>query len=265
MSETKVIRGDCLEQLRLLPSDSVDCVITSPPYNLKGIRGGTDLSKLENRKKMWKQVTVNYDVCDDNLPEDEYQQWQVNILNECHRVIKPTGSVFYNHKIRKWKMESHHPFTFIQRSQLKFYQEIVWDRQITMAMSPRQLFPMTERIFWLVKDKPKVYKKAVEPQYRKDIWSIYPCKRNQHQSMDWRRVDHPAPFPALIPEICIALTTLPGDTVLDPFAGCGTTLVAAQQLGRNSIGIEISEKYCQLIEQRLNEKSKTSTGQGEQE
>lgn len=247
---TTIINDDCLKALKTIPDNSIDCIITSPPYNLTGLRDGKN---FDSGIRSWKKNHIEYENFDDNLPEPIYQQQQIEILNECYRVIKPTGSIFYNHKIRRWKNTSHHPQQWLQHIDAKFYQEIVWDRQITPALSNRMLFATTERIWWFVKDKPNVYKSAVDNDFRGEIWKIYPTKRNQHKSMDWRRPDHPAPFPIQIPINCINLTTKPGDVVLDPYAGSGQTLLAAKQLGRNGIGIELSKEYCEQIEQRLQE------------
>jgi site-specific DNA-methyltransferase (adenine-specific) len=73
------------------------------------------------------------------------------------------------------------------------------------------------------------------------VWNLRPADR----------VGHPAPFPVEVARRCIRLSTWPGETVLDPFAGSGTTLLAARQLGRRAIGIEASERYCHLAVERL--------------
>jgi site-specific DNA-methyltransferase (adenine-specific) len=77
------------------------------------------------------------------------------------------------------------------------------------------------------------------------VWRVPPA----------RRVGHPAPFPVEVARRCIRLSTWPGETVLDPFAGTGTTLVAARQLGRRAIGIERSERYCEMAVARLAQRS----------
>jgi site-specific DNA-methyltransferase (adenine-specific) len=77
------------------------------------------------------------------------------------------------------------------------------------------------------------------------VWNVRPADRN----------GHPAPFPIELARRCIRLSTWPGETVLDPFAGSGTTLLAARQLGRRAIGIERSERYCELAVTRLAERA----------
>jgi modification methylase len=156
-------------------------------------------------------------------------------------MIRPTGSIFYQHKIRNWARKGSHPWEWLIKTQAQFYQEIVWHRKSTMAMDPRYLFNTTERIYWLCKQKPNVYKQQVTEQYRTDVWVI-PPERQQ---------GHPAPFPEQLAENCILLTTQTGDSVYDPFAGSGTTLVVAQRLGRHSTGTEIDPVYCDLAQNRL--------------
>lgn len=231
MSEQLVIQGDCLEQLKLLPSDSVDCVVTSPPYNLS--------ANKVRIKWNGKYQSDAIDYSNDEMDEVEYQQWQVDVLNECFRVIKPTGSVFYNHKIRK----GIHPWEITSKSKLKFHQQIVWDRCGSHFPAVHSLGQSTELIYWLVKQKPAVYKPK-ELIWRCEVWRQMPVQGK-------KRPNHPAPFPIEIPTNCILLTTKPGDLVLDCFAGSGTTLVAAKLLNRNAVGIEVSKKYCKVIEERL--------------
>jgi len=79
------------------------------------------------------------------------------------------------------------------------------------------------------------------PELCSTVWTIAPESRGAH----------PAPFPTEVPRRCIRLSTWPGETVLDPFAGSGTTLTAARDLGRRAVGIERSERYCELAARRL--------------
>ena len=130
---------------------------------------------------------------------------------------------------------------WISQSQAQFYQEIVWHRKNTPAIDARYLFNTTERIYWLCKDKPNVYKNQVPKDYRSDVWTVLADKNNQH----------PAPFPVEIAENCILLTTQPGEMVYDPYTGSGTTLLAAEQNGRNSMGTEIDPAYIAMAHQRL--------------
>ena len=229
---------DCLEWMQSQADDSIDTILFSPPYNKKGLRGG-----VKTCENIWKGSNIDYATYDDNLTELDYQAWQIKIVNECHRIIKPTGSIFYQHKIRNWDRKGSHPMEWLSKSEAQFYQEIVWHRKSTMAMDERYLFNTTERIYWFCKQKPNVYKQQVDLDYRSDVWAITPERQN----------GHPAPFPEQLAENCILLTTQPGDTIYDPFAGSGTTLAVSERLGRRSIGTEIDPAYIALAHKRLNQ------------
>ena len=234
----KLYQQDCLDWLSQQADNTVDTILFSPPYNKKGIRNG-----VKTCENIWRGSNIDYATYDDNMPEADYQAWQINIMNECYSVIKPIGSIFYQHKIRNWDRKGSHPMEWLSKTSAQFYQEIVWHRKSTMAMDERYLFNTTERVYWFCKAKPTVYKQQVDQAYRSDVWAITPE----------RQQGHPAPFPEQLVENCIQLTTQPGDIVYDPFAGSGTTLVVAERLGRNSVGTEIDPAYIALAHTRLNQ------------
>lgn len=238
MPLTELHNQDCLTWMRQQPDNIFDTIIFSPPYNKKGLRGG-----VKTCENIWQGSNIDYSAYNDNLPEKQYQQWQQDIVNECHRLIKPTGSIFYQHKIRNWARKGSHPMQWLSNTAAQFYQEIVWHRKSTLAMDERYLFNTTERIYWFCKDKPNVYKQQLPEAYRSDVWPITPERQR----------GHPAPFPELLVELCLLLSTQEGDCVFDPFAGSGTTLAVAQAMNRNSVGCEIDPQYIKLAEDRLNQ------------
>jgi modification methylase len=206
----------------MLEDNSIDTIITSPPYNKYG------LSKFGHRK-------IDYDVYSDDMKEEDYQQWQINIMNECHRVLKPGGSMFYNHKNRRVNCKEHTPHDWITKSNLNLYQTIIWNRNQSPSIFNTFLLPTYEYIFWFTKERksPRVYRNRLDSI--KDIWNITPS----------RSKIHPATFPEKLVENCVLLTTDEGDVVLDIFSGVGTTCNVSKRLGRDYIGFEISEKYIQ--------------------
>ncbi len=234
MINNQFIHGDSLTILKNLADDSVDCGVTSPPYN-----------KQEN-KKGWLVKNVIYENAGDKLPEAEYQINQINILNELYRIIKPGGSFFYNHKIR-WEIgELIHPIRWISQTNWTIRQEIIWDRIIAANIRGWRFWQIDERIYWLYKpinDKKIGIELASKHAKLTSIWRFAPEGKN----------DHPAPFPLRLPVRAIASTLQSQNSmVIDPYCGSGTTLIAAKLLGHNFIGIDSSKQYLQNAENRVN-------------
>jgi modification methylase len=230
--------GDCLEVMRTIETDSVDCIVTSPPYNKKGLIG-----KVNPGNQVWKKFNIDYESYGDDLSEKDYHIWMIEVLNEMKRIIKPTGSIFFNHKLRRHKNKLHLPTDFISKSDLNVYQLIVWNRLSSPNIRKDVLLPCTEHIYWLTKGKPNVFKDNLDKKFQSEVWEI---------NAD-RNTKHPAPFPKQLVENCILLTTEKDNLVLDPFLGSGTSAIVSKKLGRNFIGIEIDEKYLELSKSELND------------
>jgi site-specific DNA-methyltransferase (adenine-specific) len=232
----KIYLMDVLDGLKQLSDNSIDAVVTSPPYNKLGLSKGK-----KQQGNNWDGY-IKYENFDDNMPEKEYQQWQVNILNEIKRVLKPNGSLFYNHKNRRYNRREYSPYEWISKSDLNLFQTIIWNRKFDVNNNSNFFQPVYELIFWLNKDNsksPTFYKKQLKEQ--KSIWSVVP-KTN---------LPHPAPFPEELVEQCILAITKESDVVLDPFMGIGTTAVVCKRLNRQYIGFDISEEYVKLAEENV--------------
>jgi site-specific DNA-methyltransferase (adenine-specific) len=229
----KLILGDCLEVMKDIPDNSVDCIITSPPYNKHSANrkcGKTD---------SWQRANIDYGDFKDDLPEEEYQKQQKNLMREMVRVLKPNGSIFYNHKVRIVKHRAIIPTEWL--SEFNIRQVLIWDRTSTPQLAPIRWFPITEYIYWITKGQvqPKFYKRS---KHQHEIIRITPKPMKEH----------PAPFPEELVETLMLNTTDENDIVLDPYMGSGTTGVACKNLNRNFIGIEISEEYLKIAEERIN-------------
>jgi DNA modification methylase len=228
--ETNIIKcADALTELQKLPDESINTVITSPPYNKKGIQQG----KTQTSNQIWQKHNIDYNTYHDNMPEHEYQQWMINTINELHRIITKDGSIFFNHKPRRHKNRAHLPTEFIHQTNANIYQLIIWNRKNSPNIRKDHLLPTTEHIYWLTKNKPRTYRQNIHPSYLTEVWDITP----PHQT------SHPAPFPPQLVENCILLTTQPNDIILDPFNGSGTTTTTAKRLGRQYIGYDIDPTY----------------------
>ena len=230
---------DVLEGLRQLDDESIDLIITSPPYNKAGLNG-------KQKVKKW-VGTIDYggDFEIDNKPEHEYQKWQIEILNECYRVLKKDGSMFYNHKNRiiKGKGEISNPYSWIIKSLFRVRQEIIWDRGSTNDVNRRRYLPTTEKIFWLTKsDKPK-FDRKIDTPFKKEVWQ-FPFKTN---------TEHPAPFPIDMPDNIIHCIQSDNEklVILDPFMGSGTVGMSAVKHKCDYIGFELLPEYVEMSEKNI--------------
>jgi len=249
----KIICDDSLTVLKKLPDNCVDLVFTSPPYNFD----------------------MGYDQHDDNYNWDEYFTMLFDIFKECVRVIKYGGRIVIN--IQPFFSEyipSHH---FVS----KFFLDegLIWKSEILWEKNHRNC-AYTAWGSW----------KSPSGPYFKYTWEFLEvfCKGNlKHEGSSdmiditgnefktwvdakWsiapernmKDYEHPAMFPPELAYRVLKLFSYQGDVILDPFNGAGTTTLVAKETGRNFIGIDISEKYCEISENRLkNEKIKDFSGE----
>lgn len=236
----KIYCIDVLEGLKQLEDNSIDLIITSPPYNKCGLNG------KQKGKKWVGTIDYNGDINVDNMNEDDYQSWQLLFLQECYRVLKDNGSMFYNHKnrIHKGSGEIVTPYEWLLKSTFKIRQEIIWDRGSTNLVNTCRYLPTTEKIFWLTKSNQPNFYRSMDTKMKKEVWSFSFEKGTKH----------PAPFPIELPNNVI--DCIPNDKdkpiiVLDPFMGSGTVAVSAIQHGCNYIGFEKFQQYVDMANERI--------------
>jgi len=234
----KTLHGDCLEVMKQMPDESVDLVVTSPPYNLKNSTGN---GMKDGRGGKWSSAALlnGYEDHTDNMPHDEYAAWQHACLQQMYRLIRHDGAIFYNHK---WRVQGG---LLQDRSDiikdLPLRQIIIWKRKGGINFNRGYFLPTYEVIYMIAKPDFKLTPKA---NAYGDIWEFNQEMKNPH----------PAPFPVKLIERIIGSTT--AEVVLDPFMGSGTTGIAALNLGRQYIGIELSKKYCDMADERIKSHSR---------
>ena len=162
-----------------------------------------------------------------------------------YRVIKPGGSFFYNHRCRWDDGELIHPMEWLTKTNWMPKQEIIWDRFISGQLRGWRFWQIDERIYWLYKptedDRVGKELKSKHAQFS-SIWSFQPEMNNPH----------PAPFPLVLPlRIILSLFDEGKGTVIDPYIGSGTTAVACKLLGCDYIGIDLSDEYIKMAEDRI--------------
>lgn len=255
----ELINSDCLLAMQKMPSESVDVVITSPPYNVK---------------KGYSNPRKSYSTYEDNLPFADYLIWLGTIFVEIKRILKPQGSFFLN--IGGTCKEPCVKMDVCQEARKYFtlQNDIVWVKSITVkdktygnfqpVISDRFLNHQHESIFHFTKDgKVKLDRLAIGVQYSDkqnvDRWNgkiDKKCRGNvwflPYKATKSKTKAHPATFPIELPECCIKLHGFSSDlVVLDPFMGIGTTLFACEKLGCSGIGIEIDQNYYNLAVENL--------------
>lgn len=227
---------DVLEGLKQLDDESIDLIITSPPYNKMGLNG------VQKGQKWNKTIDYNDDPQNDNMNEQDYQNWQTEVLKECHRVLKKDGSMFYNHKNRIHKGEIVSPYKWLFKTPFKIRQEIIWDRGSGQNVNRCRYIPTTELIFWLTKSESPRFDRTKDTIFKNEVWKFRFEKGTEH----------PAPFPLLLPNNIIPCVSK-GEkiTVLDPFVGSGTVAVSAKNHGCDYIGFEKFKKYVDMANYNL--------------
>jgi modification methylase len=218
--------GDCLEVMKTIPDNSVDLVITSPPYNLGA-----------NHHTGGKRHSPYYD----NFSEIEYQETQINVLRELYRITKASGSLFYNHKNRIRDGLSITPYRWLLKTNWRLKQELVWFNG-SQNFDKCRFYPMTERIYWLtLKAETKLFNAINHHDFfNKSEWKPEGTSKLHTRSFPEKMVsDILQCFPNSI-------------TIFDPYMGSGTVGKVAKEMGKDFIGIEISPEYFKIAERRIN-------------
>lgn len=265
--------GDCIELSKKIPENSIDLLVTSPPY----------------------ADTVSYGKHVKTFNPDEYVDWFLELSKEVQRFLKPTGSFILNINDRSTNGErSTYVFELVYRivkeAGLKLFDRYIWYKKSALPMTgDKRLNDRVEYIFHFVKDskKFKTYTDRIRVPYKEislkrfkskvhgnDI--VLPdgtTKLSQRGSSKphpfgtkpttvfrfdtcsaLRGLEHPAPFHPQLPEFFIKWLTDEGDIVLDPFMGGGTVAEVCIRMKRKYIGFDINQKYIDATERRLKEK-----------
>ncbi|MCL4428679.1 MAG: site-specific DNA-methyltransferase [Deltaproteobacteria bacterium] len=242
----RIICGDALETMKRLPKGSIDLIVTSPPYNIRRI--GAVMKRFRNKKERsgiypfnsmdYKKAFIfnGYDIHDDNMPYPAYARWQRSCIRQMLKLIKPSGAIFYNHKFRIQNGLLNDRSDILKGFPVR--QMIIWDKGGSVNFNDTYFLPSYEVIYLIAGPD---FKLAPKANSNRDVWYIYPQKGSEH----------PAPFPEALSDKIISSTT--ADIILDPFMGSGTTAVSALKCGRNYIGIDNSQKYCEMAEERIKE------------
>lgn len=255
--KNKIIRGDCIELMKSMPEGSVDAIFADPPYNLQ-LSG--DLHRPNNSR---------VDGVDDDWDKFEslkiYDQFTEAWLAAARDLLTDNGTL--------WVIGSYHNIyrigAILQDLGYWILNDIIWRKTNPMPnFRGRRFTNAHETILWAAKSKDSKYRfnydamKALNEdlQMRSD-WFIPLCTGHERLKNDEGQKAHPTQKPEALLYRVIMSSTNPGDTVLDPFFGTGTTGAVAKKLGRNYIGIEREEDYIRIAQRRLDGIKKLGDGE----
>src|SRR3954449_2370525 len=226
---------------RMAP-DSVDLVITSPPYN---IRNSTGNGLKDGRGGKWENAALQhgYTHHDDCMPHDQYVAWQRQCLSAMMRVLSDDGAIFYNHK---WRVQG----GLLQDRQdivagFPVRQIIIWRRKGGLNFNAGYFLPTYEVIYLIAKPG---FRLAPKANRFGDVWDVTQEMRNPH----------PAAFPvALIDRIVQSITA---KTILDPFIGSGTTAISARVIRAKEAAMYRDPKQWAYIRRLIVEEGHSRKG-----
>jgi modification methylase len=245
----RILAGDCIEAMRRLPEASVDLVFADPPYNLQ-LRGELhrpDNSRVNGVEEGWDRFGSFGD----------YDRFTREWLREARRVLKPHGAI--------WVIGSYHNIfrvgAELQNQGFWILNDVVWRKSNPMPnFRGKRLTNAHETLIWASKEEASKYTfnyealKALNEgvQMRSD-WVLPICTGHERLKGEDGAKAHPTQKPEALLHRVILATTNPGDVVLDPFFGTGTTGAVAKRLGRDFIGIEREESYRKAAEARISQ------------
>jgi site-specific DNA-methyltransferase (adenine-specific)/site-specific DNA-methyltransferase (cytosine-N4-specific) len=265
--KTDIRHGDCLDELKKIEDNSIDLIITSPPY-------------ADQRKKTY-----------GGIHPSKYVEWFSPISEELLRVLKPSGTFVLN---IKEKVVNGERSTYVLELILEmrkqgwlWTEEFIWHKKncypgkwpnrfrdawerLLQFNKNRKFHMYQEEVMVPMGDWAKTRLKKLNDTDRKrdeskvgsgfgknisnwvDRDKAYPTNVI-HLATECNNKNHSAAFPEGLPEWFIKLFTKPGDFVLDPFMGSGTTNIVSKKMFRNSIGIDINDEYCKMVKKQITE------------
>ena len=240
-----LIYNDDIIETDAIEPDSIDLTVTSPPYN----------------------VDIKYGAYNDNIPYEKYSEFSERWLRKCYDLTKDDGRLCLNIPLDKNKGGQQSVCadltTIAKKVGWKYHATVIWNEQNIsrrtawgswMSASAPFVIAPVEVIVVLYKNVWEKIRKGRSDitrdefiEWTNGVWNFSGESKN--------KIGHPTPFPVELPKRCIKLFSYVGETVLDPFLGSGTTLVACLETQRIGIGVEINRAYCELATRRLRDHS----------
>jgi site-specific DNA-methyltransferase (adenine-specific) len=239
--DSTIINDDVLTT-SAIEADSIDLIVTSPPYN----------------------VDIKYNSHKDDVSYSDYLEFSEKWLRRCFDWLKEDGRLCLNVPLDKNKGGQQSvgaDFTHIAKTiGYQYHSTIIWNEgnisrrtawgSWMSASAPFVIAPV-ELILILYKNRWKKTSGSKKSDVTRDEFMNWTNGVWTFNGESKKKVGHPAPFPLELPKRCVKMFSYVGDTVLDPFMGSGTTLLVAAMHGRKGIGIDVDKGYCKLAQQRI--------------
>lgn len=249
----RLYQGDALEVLKQLPDESVDCVWTDPPYLLSN--GG--VTCFAGRR-----VSVNKGDWDRSQGVEEDHRFNLAWTAACRRVLKPTGTIWVSGTLHVYPSVG---MALVQNG-FRLLNDIVWEKPNPPPnLGCRTFTHSTELVLWASKSGKgsrhrytfnyAEMRRENQGKQMKTVWRM-----NSPSAAEKRFGKHPTQKPLELIRRCLRASTNVGDCVLDPFSGSGSTGVAALELGRRFVGIEVDPEFIDISLKRISVMSDFSTG-----
>jgi len=237
----KLVCGDCMEEFKKIRDESIDLIITDPPFN----------------------IGKKYNSYVDNRAKEDYINWCEKWLQECARVLKDGGALY----LFNYPENNAYLMPFLDRI-LTFKRWMTWHYPVNTGMSPTNFTRSQHSILFYIKGKKNnvfnkseiavPYKNPEDKRIKALLANGSPGRTpydvfnfNIVKNVSKDKTAHPCQIPVQLLEIFIKASSNEGDLILDPFAGSFSTNAAAKKLGRNSIGIDIDKSYIKIGKKRL--------------
>ena len=251
IERNKIYNMDCIEGMMKMNNESVDLILTSPPYNT-----GRNSGSMENHEK-------RYDIYLEKRNNSEYNNWTVKIFEQFDRVLKKDGCVLYNMSYGgENPMQMYETImTVCENTDFMVADTLIWKKKSALPnnVSHNKLTRICEFVFvFCRKDEYKTFRmnkfvKSVSKtgqKYYENVFNFLEAKNN-----DGPNKLNKATFSTEFVEKLLGMYAIKGYTVLDPFMGTGTTAVACVNKGMDFIGFELSQNQCEYANDRLGDTS----------
>jgi len=240
--EQVVIYNDDILRINSIKDGSIDLIVTSPPYN----------------------VDIKYHSYDDEMTYDDYLNFTRDWLTKCYTLLKDDGRFCLNIPLDKNKGGQQSVCaditTIAKQVGFKYQSTVIWNEQNIsrrtawgswMSASAPYVIAPVEVIVLLYKEQWKKISGGRESDITREEFLQWTNGVWNFSGESKKKIGHPTPYPVELPRRCIKLFSYVEDTILDPFVGSGTTLLACIETKRKGIGVDIDEKYCELAKERI--------------